>query len=94
MLINSGAAIIMMSYVIFKKLEQEDDEFVKTNLTLNGVGGNSMEARGVVSMELTMGASCSLPRSSSSRCKVIVVLFLATIRFTPTAAFILLWINS
>jgi hypothetical protein len=56
MLINSGAAIIMMSYVIFKKLEQEDDEFVKTNLTLNGVGGNSMEARGVVSMELTMGS--------------------------------------
>jgi hypothetical protein len=39
MLINSGAAIIMMSYVVFKKLEQEDDEFVKTNLTLNGVGG-------------------------------------------------------
>jgi hypothetical protein len=29
---------------------------VKTNLTLNGVGGNPMEARGVVSMELTIGS--------------------------------------
>jgi hypothetical protein len=29
---------------------------MKTNLTLNGVGGNSMEARGVVSMELTVGS--------------------------------------
>jgi hypothetical protein len=32
-----------------------DDKFVKTNLTLNGVGDNLMEARGVVSMELTIG---------------------------------------
>jgi hypothetical protein len=29
---------------------------MKTNLTLNGVGGNSMEARGVISMELTDGS--------------------------------------
>jgi hypothetical protein len=29
---------------------------VKTNLTLNDVGGNSMEARHVVSMELTIGS--------------------------------------
>jgi hypothetical protein len=29
---------------------------VKTNLTLNDVGGNPMKARGVVSMELTVGS--------------------------------------
>jgi hypothetical protein len=29
---------------------------VKTNLMLNGVEGNSMEARGAVSMELTTGS--------------------------------------
>jgi hypothetical protein len=28
---------------------------VKTNLTLNGVGGNSTKVVGVVSMELTVG---------------------------------------
>jgi hypothetical protein len=37
----------------------EDDELVKTNLTLNDVvvgGGNPMEARCVISMELTVGS--------------------------------------
>jgi hypothetical protein len=48
MLIDGGIAI--------KKLGSEDDELVKTNLTLNGVGCNLMEARGIVSMELTIGS--------------------------------------
>jgi hypothetical protein len=37
MLINSGAAINLMPYSIFKKLGREDDELVKTNLMLNSV---------------------------------------------------------
>jgi hypothetical protein len=45
-----------MPYSIFKNLGREDDELVKTNLTLNGMGGNPMEARGVISMELTVGS--------------------------------------
>ncbi len=56
MLIDDGAAINLMSYSVFKKLGWEDDELMKTNLTLNSVGGNSMEARGIVSMELTIGS--------------------------------------
>jgi hypothetical protein len=55
MLIDGGAAVNLMSYSVFKKLGREDDELMKTNLTLNGMGGNSMEARGVISMELTVG---------------------------------------
>jgi hypothetical protein len=54
MLVDGGAAVNLMLYSVFKKLGREDDELVKTNLTLNGVGGNPMEARGVVSMELTI----------------------------------------
>jgi hypothetical protein len=50
MLIDGGAAINLMSYSIFKKLGREDDELMKTNLMLNGMGGNPMEARGIVSM--------------------------------------------
>jgi hypothetical protein len=38
MLIDSGAAINLMSYSVFKKLRREDDEIVRTNLTFNGVG--------------------------------------------------------
>jgi hypothetical protein len=56
MLVDGGAAVNLMSYSIFKKLERKDDELMKTNLTLNDNGGNSMEARGVISMELTIGS--------------------------------------
>jgi hypothetical protein len=45
-----------MSYTVFRKLGREDNELMKTNLTLNGVGGNPMENRGVISMELTVGS--------------------------------------
>jgi hypothetical protein len=56
MLVDDGAAVNLMLYSIFKKLRREDDELMKTNLMLKDVGGNPMEARGVVSMELTVGS--------------------------------------
>jgi hypothetical protein len=56
MLIDGGATICLMLYSILKKLGRENDELVKTNFTLNGVGGNPMEARGVISVELTVGS--------------------------------------
>jgi hypothetical protein len=65
MLIDNSAAVNLMSYSNFKKLGRDDDELMKTNLMLNGVGGNPMEARGVISIEFTIGASRSLPHSSS-----------------------------
>jgi hypothetical protein len=54
MLISDGAAVNLVTYSIFKKLRRENNELVKTNLTLNDVGGNPMEAWGVISMELTV----------------------------------------
>jgi hypothetical protein len=58
MLIDGDAAVNLMSYSVFRKLERKDDELMMTNLSLNGMGGggNLMEARGVVSMELTVGS--------------------------------------
>jgi hypothetical protein len=38
MFIDGGTAIYLMSYFISKKLERKDDELVKTNLMLNGMG--------------------------------------------------------
>jgi hypothetical protein len=38
MLIDGGTAVNLMSYSIFKMLGREDDELMKTNLALNGVG--------------------------------------------------------
>jgi hypothetical protein len=56
MLLDGGAAVNLMSYSVFKKLGREDYELIRTNLTLNSVGGNPMEAWGVVSMEFTVGS--------------------------------------
>jgi hypothetical protein len=39
MVIDGGAIVNLMLYSIFKKLGWEDDELMKTNLTLNGGGG-------------------------------------------------------
>jgi hypothetical protein len=54
MLVDGGVIVNLMSYSVFKKFRREDDELVKSNLMLNGVGGNLMEARGVISIELTV----------------------------------------
>jgi hypothetical protein len=55
MLVDNGAAVNLMPYLVFKKLGREYDEIMKTNLTLNGMGGNPMEARCIVSVEFTIG---------------------------------------
>jgi hypothetical protein len=39
MFVDGGAVVNLMSYSIFKNLGWENDELVKTNLTLNDVGG-------------------------------------------------------
>jgi hypothetical protein len=38
MLMDGGAVVNLMPYSVFKKLGRQDDELVKTNLTLNGMG--------------------------------------------------------
>jgi hypothetical protein len=45
MLVDGGAAVNLMPYSIFKKLRREDDELVKTNLMLNGVGATKWRPR-------------------------------------------------
>jgi hypothetical protein len=56
MLVDGNAVVNLMSYTIFNKLGRENDELVKTDLMLNSMGGNPMEARGVIFMELTVGS--------------------------------------
>jgi hypothetical protein len=56
MRVIGGAAFDLMPYSVFKKLEWEDNELMKTNLALYDVGGNSMDAKDVISMELTVGS--------------------------------------
>jgi hypothetical protein len=45
MLIDDSAVNSLMSYSVFKKLGKKDDELVKTNMTLNSVGGGGEATR-------------------------------------------------
>ena len=57
MLVDGGAIINVMPYALYRKLGKSDGELVKTNMTLSGIGGeNPIEAKGVASMELTIGS--------------------------------------
>jgi hypothetical protein len=56
MLVDGGAAVNLMPYSLYRKLGKQDDELVKTNMTLSGVGtDSSIKAKGVTSVELTIG---------------------------------------
>jgi hypothetical protein len=56
MLVDGGADVNLMPYSLYKKLGKQDDELVKTNMTLSGVGTDSLiKAKGVTSVELTIG---------------------------------------
>jgi hypothetical protein len=47
----------LMSYSFFKKLGKSNEELIKTNMMINDVGGGDpIGAKGVASMELTVGS--------------------------------------
>jgi hypothetical protein len=57
MLVDNGAIVNMMPYALYKKLGRTDEELVKTNMTITGVGGGApILARGIANMELTIGS--------------------------------------
>jgi hypothetical protein len=57
MLIDGGAITNVMPYSFFKKMGNSGKELIKTNMTINGVGGGDpIGAKGVVSMELNVGS--------------------------------------
>jgi len=53
----SGAIVNLMPYSLYKKLGGTDEELIKTNMTVSGIGGGDpIGAKGVASMELTVGS--------------------------------------
>jgi hypothetical protein len=56
MLVDGGAIVNLMPYSLYRKLEKQDDELVKTNMSLSGARtDSSIKAKGVTSVELTIG---------------------------------------
>ena len=57
MLVDSGAIVNLMPYSLYKKLGGTDEELIKTNMMVSGVGGGDpIGAKGVASMELAVGS--------------------------------------
>jgi hypothetical protein len=57
MLVDSGAIVNVMPYSLYRKLGGTNEELVKTNMTITGVGGGApIPARGIANMELTIGS--------------------------------------
>jgi hypothetical protein len=56
MFVDGGATVNLMYYSLYRKLGKQDNELVKTYMTLSGIGSDSsIKAKGVTSVELTIG---------------------------------------
>ena len=55
-LIDGGAAINIMAYVMYQKLDKGDQDLTKTDMMLKDFEGNVSPAKGVVCVELTIGS--------------------------------------
>ena len=57
MLVDGGAIVNLMPYSLYKKLGGQDEDLIKTNMMVSGVGGSKpLSTKGVASMELTIGS--------------------------------------
>ena len=57
MLVDGGAIVNLMPDSLYKKLGGEDEDLINTNMMVRGVGGGDpIGAKGVASMELTVGS--------------------------------------
>jgi hypothetical protein len=55
-LIDGGAAINIMPYVMYRKLGKGDQDLTKTDMMLKDFEGNVSQAKGAVCVELTIGS--------------------------------------
>jgi len=55
-LIDGGAAINIMPYVMYQKLGKGDQDLTKTNMMLKDFEGNVSPAKGAIRVELTIGS--------------------------------------
>ena len=57
MMVDGGAVVNLMPYSVFRKLQLEDSDLMKTNMVLNGFDRKEgIEAKGMISLELTVGS--------------------------------------
>jgi hypothetical protein len=88
--VDGGAIVNLMSYSLLKKLGVSDEDLIKTNMILSGVGGGEpIGAKGVISMELTIGSKTLATAFFVTRHNVTLVSSLVVIGFMQIYAFLL-----
>jgi hypothetical protein len=55
MLVDTGAAVNIMPYSVLRKLGHSVGDLIKTNIMLSDFNGQTSEAQGVLSVDLTVG---------------------------------------
>lgn len=55
MLVDTEAAVNIMSYFILRRLGRSTEDQIKTNMTLNDFNGQPSAAQGILNMELMVG---------------------------------------
>jgi hypothetical protein len=62
MLVDTGAEVNIMSYLVLCRLGHSAEDLIKTNITLSDFNGQASEAQGVLNVDLTMGSK-TVPNS-------------------------------
>jgi hypothetical protein len=55
-LVNTGAAVNILSYSVLRRLGRSAEDLIKTNVTLNDFNGQALEAQGILNVDLTVGS--------------------------------------
>jgi hypothetical protein len=62
MLVDTGAAVNIMPYSLLHRLGCSAEDLIKTNIMLSGFNGQTLEAQGILNMDLTVGSK-TIPTS-------------------------------
>jgi hypothetical protein len=63
MIVDTGVAVNIMPYSVLRRLGRSAGDLIKTNVTLSDFNGQTSEAQGVLSVDLTVGNK-TVPTSS------------------------------
>jgi hypothetical protein len=62
MLVDIGAAVNIMPYLVLRRLGRSAEDLIKTNVGLSDFNGQASEAQGILNMDLTVGSK-TIPTS-------------------------------
>jgi hypothetical protein len=62
MVVDTGAAVNIMSYSVLRRLGCSVEDLIRTNVTLSDFNGQASEAQGILNVDLTVGSK-TIPTS-------------------------------